>query len=73
MTDFAECPFDECEWSTANPLHKAEADVVKGGWDRLALHLVAEHGAHVERDAEVWEDGSWRVALFPRRLDWENH
>jgi excisionase family DNA binding protein len=27
---FQKCPFDECEWSTADPMHEIEADALEG-------------------------------------------
>ena len=59
------CPFDECDWSTAEPIHEVEADVLAGGWDRLALHLQMMHGAFPEPDEGAWGAGDWMVALFP--------
>lgn len=63
-SEFRQCPFDECDWSTAEPMHEVEADAVAGGWDRLALHLQIAHGAYPDPDELAWEDGSWTVALF---------
>lgn len=68
---FVECPFsDECTWSTAEPVGEIEADAIEAGWDRLALHLTIVHGADPRPKETAWEDGSWQIAMFPRRRTW---
>lgn len=71
MSAFAECPFAECQWSTADPAGEVEADALVGGWDRLALHLRVMHGATPEPDEEAWTDEGWTASLFPRSFEWE--
>lgn len=70
MSEFQQCPFDECDWTTAEPMHEVEADAVAGGRDRFAVHLQVEHSASPEPDLEAWEDGGWSVALFPSDYVW---
>jgi hypothetical protein len=72
MSEFQQCPFDECDWTTASPMHEVEVDAVEGGWDRLALHMRVVHGAMAEPDIDVWDDGCWAASLFGARYAWQD-
>lgn len=70
---FTQCPFDECDWTTAEPIHEVEADAVAGGRTRFAVHLQVCHGAVAEPDPDAWADGAWQIALFPGGgFEWED-
>ena len=66
MSEFQQCPFDECDWTTVEPMHEVEVDVIGGGgWNRLALHLRIVHGAHPD-PSESWmtAPGRWRCSRW---------